>query len=210
MPKNKIEQNSLNILSLFPTPVGLFELGRDLTQKELNFFEGLKTRNNAANLVSLERNVLQKPQMKKIREFIENSMNLYFNNMYKPKFELELYITQSWVNYTKNGESHHRHTHPNSIISGVFYCQSNDETDKIHFHKNIIREIKIVPSEFHVYNSDVWWIPAKTGTLLIFPSTLSHSVDPIQSQKTRISLSFNTFVKGKIGAEDELTFLELT
>ena len=45
--------------------------------------------------------------------------------------------------------------------------------------------------------------------IIIFPSNLKHSVNKIIEDKTRISLSFNSFVKGRIGNKEDLTEVKL-
>ena len=67
--------------------------------------------------------------------------------------------------------------------------------------------IKLTSKEFNFYNSESWWIPVKTGDLVVFPSNFAHSVANTESKNTRISLSFNTFLKGIIGDPDTLTEL---
>ena len=48
-----------------------------------------------------------------------------------------------------------------------------------------------------------------TGDLIIFPSHLTHMVQTKQGDGTRISISFNTFLKGYIGSDESLTGLHL-
>ena len=47
----------------------------------------------------------------------------------------------------------------------------------------------------------------KNDLLFIFPSPLYHSVSTKKGDNERISLAFNTFFKGKIGTEKDLTEL---
>ena len=54
---------------------------------------------------------------------------MYFEEIYKPKSKVELYITQSWCNYTKENQHHHKHRHPNSFIYGVYYIDLNEQKD---------------------------------------------------------------------------------
>ena len=49
----------------------------------------------------------------------------------------------------------------------------------------------------------------KKNHLILFPSTISHSVNPNNSDKERVSLSFNTFIKGYVGTKKRLTELKL-
>ena len=69
--------------------------------------------------------------------------------------------------------------------------------------------IKFPPVKWNEYNSESWWFPVGTGELILFPSNLSHKVQPVEGSDTRISLAFNTFPVGHIGDEDELTALHL-
>ena len=195
--------------NLFPTPVAGFELGRDLSEVEREHLFNLETRPNQGNTTSVDNNVLNKPELHSLTEFLNNSLQEYFNAVYSPKTDANLCITQSWVNYTKSGQFHHKHAHPNSLISGVFYIQAAKETDKLHFFKDGFQQLKVIPKDFNLYNSDSWWLAAATGTLYLFQSSLTHMVEQVKGEDTRISLSFNTFPKGIIGDETSLNSLKL-
>ena len=197
------------INNLFPTPVGSFELGRDLSKLEQKFLFNLETRPNQGNVTSTNNYVLRDNRLSSLRLFLNNSLQEYFQATMSPQDNVKLEITQSWINYTKTGQYHHKHTHPNSIISGVFYIQASKEIDKLFFYNESYQQIKIVPKEFHVYNSESWWLPVETGQLLLFPSSLTHMVATTSGEDDRISLSFNTFYKGKLGDEVALTGLTL-
>ena len=133
----------------------------------------------------------------------------YFKSVHAPQFDVTPYITQSWSNYTEPGQYHHKHAHPNSIISGVFYPQANKETDRIYFYKDGYERIKIPTENWNHWNSESWWFDVGAGDLIIFPSNLTHMVQTKQGDGTRISISFNTFVKGYIGSDESLTGLHL-
>jgi uncharacterized protein (TIGR02466 family) len=197
------------INNLFPTAVAGFELGRDLSEVEREYLLNLETRPNAGNTTSIESYVLDQPELHSLLEFLNNSLQEYFNTVYVPKYDAKLSITQSWVNYTQPGQFHHRHNHSNSLISGVFYVKAEKETDKLHFFKDDYRQIKVAAKDFNLYNSQSWWLAAATGTLYLFPSSLTHMVEQIKGEDTRISLSFNTFPRGVIGEKMGLTDLKL-
>jgi len=195
--------------NLFPTPVAGFELGRDLSEVEREHLFNLETRENQGNVTSVDNYILNKPELHSLTEFLNNSLQEYFNAVYSPKTDANLCITQSWVNYTKPGQFHHKHAHPNSLISGVFYIQASKETDKLHFFKDGFQQLKVSPKDFNLYNSESWWLAAATGTLYLFPSSLQHMVEKVNGDDTRISLSFNTFPRGIVGDEIDLTSLKL-
>jgi uncharacterized protein (TIGR02466 family) len=197
------------INNLFPTPVAGFELGRDLSEVEREYLFNLETRSNAGNITSVETHVLSHLKLHSLAEFLNSSLQKYFNAVYAPKHDAKLCITQSWVNYTNPGQYHHKHAHPNSLVSGVFYIQAVKETDKLYFFNDPYQQIKIPMKEFNIYNSPSWWLEAATGALYLFPSSLTHMVEEVKGEATRISLSFNTFPRGVVGDEEALNSLKL-
>ena len=52
-------------------------------------------------------------------------------------------------------------------------------------------------------------MPCSAGELILFPSTLRHSVPVNVGKENRISLSFNTFSVDTLGNEDHLTHLDI-
>lgn len=198
----------LSIHSLFPTAVGFANLGRPLSDEELNFIRNLETRPNQGNMTSANHFVLREPALSSIRDFIEEAVAGYFSTIINPKHEVKLRITQSWCNYSSVGQYHHKHAHPNSYISGVFYAQTNPD-DRIEFHRESWQQIKFPTEHYNDYNSDSWWFEAYTGRLILFPSSLIHTVPQVKGDTVRISLSFNTFPVGTVGEDLELAGLFL-
>lgn len=198
----------MQVVNLFPTAVGMFDLGREFTKEELDYLLNLETSPNMGNTTSKNHYILRDPIVKDIRDFVQNCINAYFDNIIAPSKDTSLYVTQSWVNYSKKGQWHHAHEHPNSILSGVFYINT-DNQDKIYFERNNYEQISFPTEKWNTYNSKTWWLEATQGRMVIFPSSLRHHVDPVQTDHTRTSLSFNTFARGLIGAEDNLTALEV-
>jgi uncharacterized protein (TIGR02466 family) len=194
--------------NLFPQPVAMYSLDRDLTTKELSFIKNQEIRSNVNNSTSVNSFLLKCKELTKLRDFIETSVHEYFHSVHNPKDKVDLRITQSWANYTKPGEAHHLHDHPNSFVSGVFYPQANRKTDRIYFYKSGFQQIKLIPENWNLWNSDSWWLEVGTGDLVIFPSSLQHMVRVVGDEETRISIAFNTFPIGCVG--EELGLTELT
>lgn len=186
----------------------MFNLDRQLTKEELSFIKKQKTRPNQGNTTSKSDSVLCSPVMTPLRSWIEDCVAEYFKATTNPKNEVSLRITQSWFNYSKQNQYHHRHAHPNSFVSGVFYLSTNPD-DRIYFYRSVWQQIKFSPENWNLYNSDSWWHEANTGRLILFPSSLEHDVPPVQGENVRISLSFNTFPVGVVGDEVLLTGLKL-
>ena len=201
-------------LGLFPTPVLRTTLGREFTKSELNYFSGLRAKGttmNAGNTTSANTYLFNDAAMKKIRALAQEALDTYLQTIVKPKYESELYITQAWANFSDPGQFHHQHAHPGSFISGVFYANANRDLDKIMFTRpgHQYNQIELVTEDFNPFNSTSWWIPVGTGDLILFPSWFTHEVPRTESTETRISISFNTFIRGQIGDDRSLTGLYL-
>lgn len=189
--------------NLFPVPLFEYNLDRDYSTTEKSFFSSIKYKKNIYNSVSQIFNVLEQREMKDIKKFINNSLIHYFDNVINPNTELYPYITESWINRTIKGETHHIHAHPNSFISGVLYLSTDEQNDKITFYKKEnFFNFTIKSNEYNLYNCTSWWMQAKVGTLYLFPSTLQHAVEEIKNDSVRISLSFNTFLRGTVSKDD--------
>lgn len=198
----------MQIYTLFPITVGKTDIGRKFTNEELTFIKKLDFIGNHGNLISQNKNVLDTDELADLKRFCLTSINDYMNGIYQPKNNVYLRITQSWVNVTQQGQNHHKHHHDNSIFSASFYIETNDE-DCIYFDSPNKNLIKMDAIEHTPLNASSWWLPATTGSLLMFPSWLKHEVKNKNHDGNRISLSFNTFVVGEVGVADESTQLIL-
>ena len=197
----------MKIEALFPVALGSTELDRELTKEELDFFkrtqESKDRVTNHGNTHTNDHYILDNPELSELKKNLTEKVNLYFRDVYKVDEDIKIFITISWVNYTETGEYHHAHSHPNSVISGVYYIET-DESDTITFSTPWLNKLTMYmnPTEYNQWNSEEWWYPTRKNTLLLFPSKLTHHVDQVKSDKTRISLAFNTFIKGKIGGSN--------
>ena len=130
------------IEKIFPTPIYFSNINRKLTNEEKKFvnFNKKLLMKNEGNYTSTNNYILENEKLKNIKEFLGVLVKNYFDNIVSPSENITPYITQSWLNYTKKGEFHHTHCHPNSYISGVFYIES-DKGDGISFNKIIKNKI---------------------------------------------------------------------
>jgi uncharacterized protein (TIGR02466 family) len=199
------------INGIFPTPIYISKLNRDITTKELSFIDKTKldTFNNEGNKTSNDNYILNNKAFKNLKEELDLRLQDYFDKIISTINNVTPYITQSWLNYTETNQYHHKHQHPNSLISGVFYINCHEEYDKIKFFNDTYKTIRLEIKDWNLYNSESWWFPVKTGDIILFPSSLSHMVETKQGDNTRISLAFNVFIKGTVGNNKQLTELIL-
>ena len=202
------ESNAVKLHPLFPIPV--YNIKRELeldTAEEKDIVDIIKEgmgRNDSNS--STENTYIFKTKLKALKQFCEKHIINYIIEIINPEKELDLYITQSWLNITKPGEYHHVHSHPNSIVSGVFYI-STVEDDQLSFgdpNTKVKEQIKLEQKEYNMWNSASWNVPVDNNTLLLFPSWLNHQVKLNPKATTdRISISFNTFTKGRFGSNEQ-------
>ena len=203
-----------DLVQLFPTPVLIcpcpFEYGvelewikqQDTRRKNQNSETG-----QHFNRQSEDTFILDKPELSRVRQFIELKVKEFVVNIMGS--DSEMVITQSWLNKSGKGESHHEHKHPNSMISGVWYPQIHEKLPPIRFTIGEQRDVSLSIKTFNHFNSAIFLLPMKKGELILFPSNLQHSVPANQSDEERISLSFNTWSKGSLGQKEHLTYLPL-
>ena len=202
------------IQNLFPTPIYMTNMDRPFTKQELQFVKEQNKHcvNNTGNINTKDNYILNRKEFKNIKKFLDAACKDYLEKIICPKNNIELYITQSWLNYTEENQYHHKHEHPNSVISGVLYFDSDKDNDMIKFFSHIkYQQIKpkIDDEKYNLWNSESWWFPVETGQLVMFPSSTTHQVDTKKGNNTRVSLAFNTFYKGAVGSNSSLTELIL-
>ena len=200
------------IHSIFPTPIYTTKIDRGFTKQELQFVDNQKNKcsKNSGNINTKDNYILNRKEFKNIKKFLDKHCKEYLETIICPKDNIEIYITQSWLNYTEKDQYHHQHAHPNSVVSGVLYFDSDKKNDKILFSSNKgYQQIKPEIKDFNLWNSETWFFPVETGDLFMFPSSTTHQVETKKGTNTRISLAFNTFYKGSVGSNKDLTELIL-
>jgi len=206
------------LMGMFPLPVYYTKRGSDLDSTEeqeiKEILEGEMQQSRPGISCASQNTYIFNTRLKNIKQFCVDQAKKFIKEVYNPAQELTPYITQSWLNLSKPGDLHFRHTHSNSIISGVFYI-STVEDDKINFFdpntkiKNIW-QIPTAENENNIWNADSFTPAVENNVLLLFPSWLDHGVmvNPLQTTD-RVSLSFNIFLEGIVGMELALNQLKL-
>ena len=196
------------LLQLFSIPLLIVPYEQPIN-KELEYLKTISYREQKqnGNYRSDDSYLLRKEEFKNIKNFLGESVQKYTKGILNS--DQRLVITQCWANRNPKGSNHHEHVHPNSIISGVMYFQINEKSPPIQFSKERQDGIKLDPIKYNNYNSETFMLPCKPGELIMFPSSLKHSVPTNQSEEERISVSFNTFCIDIIGSEHSLTHLDI-
>lgn len=195
------------ILPLFSFPVYSINLEKFQTADDLLDLDNTVTVENTQwlknhdNMVSVDNHWLESIKDKKLYSLIQHHVKQYFYGLMQATDKISISITESWLNNTAPGEQHHRHRHSNSIISGVYYFAVSPDSGNLIFSKTDYQAIEFGILNSNIYNSKHWILTPKKHTLILFPSALEHKVTKNLSDQNRISLSFNTFIKGEISTD---------
>ncbi len=208
------EPPQYNCIDLFPTLIWVINLDWKFNKQEKKVFtDSLKDPriNQLGNLTSKDTYILDKKPLQDFKQEILIHITNYFNYVWKPKDDITPYITQSWTNLTKKDMYFNAHSHSNSWVSAVYYYKTDKELDRIKFGKpfNEYAPLSVEPTSWETYNALSWDVKVKQGDLVIFPSTLKHSVPEKEHEGERISLAINSFLKGTLGGTLTLNELKL-
>jgi uncharacterized protein (TIGR02466 family) len=206
------------IHQLFSKSILTAELGRSFSTQERLAFESAEyvldsssTSQEPTNIsYTKEVNILQALNLIDLESFIIKNVNEYMFNHFGVIDPVEFYITRSWFVKSQNGGFGRRHNHPNSVLSGVLYLQSDSDSGNFILHDT--QNTKFGSIEFsykttNETNCSYVSIPPKPGMLILFPSAMMHEVGVNQSHQTRYSLSFDVWFKGTIGIGKSHTVL---
>ena len=196
------------LLQIFPTPLLITKYEGDLS-KEIKYVYSLpyKEQKANANFKSQDTYLLEIEELKKLKDFFYESLNKFTKNVFRS--EQRLVVTQCWANKNPPGSKHHEHVHPNSILSGVFYLIQDKTLPPIQFSKTVQCAMKLDPKKYNNLNSETFLLPCTNGELILFPSSLKHSVPINNGKEARLSISFNTFSVDVLGSENSLTHLDI-
>ena len=191
---------------LFPTTVTIFDNVLELEYIDSMLEDiidsskkvGRKTNWQSNHNPNLHEHPKYKPLGKKVLELSKE----YIEDL---KFEFDdHYITGMWSNILKPGEFPSPHTHSNNLVSGVFYLQTNDNSPAITFLDPRPQSSVLQPQakEYNIFNSTMFFYPAKVNRMILFPSWLEHYVPQNDTKFSRVSIAFNVMLKGQVGRPD--------
>ena len=209
------------IAALFPTPLLRIQIPPELSTA-CNVFDNTemwtdKESRHDYGLHSKNTYIMDEPECVDLKKFVLDLAKDFARKTLMYDYD-EWTFSQTWVTWKEPGQQHVPHTHPNSVISAVFfYGYSEEETPAIMFHRNDIAGtgqtimLKDLAPKKDEQSSPFSWktftIGFKPGLLLMFPSHFRHSVPPNQTKYTRKSVSMNIVPNGGLGDPHSLTEL---
>jgi uncharacterized protein (TIGR02466 family) len=195
--------------TLFPIPVYKSNINYMLNTKEIEYIDSVRASKSQDNgtIQNGDHYVLDKKYFSGLKQLLQEHLNVYAKDILK--YSCDLYITHSWLNINPKGTGHFSHTHVNSVFSGVFYIELSETSPGLTFFNDRKSIFQITPTEFNSFNSEFWTIDMKKGDIVLFPSNIYHEVAQNNSDAERISLAFNSFIRGNIGDLHKSNYIEL-
>jgi uncharacterized protein (TIGR02466 family) len=211
-------EKTIEILPLFPSPMFTCLYTDGNLNNTIKFLDSCQVidggKASEYGFHSKDTYILDHKECEPLSNFIMDAIKYFTREVMMYSYE-EYSFSQSWISHKAPGQSHTMHTHPNSLISGVFYYGEDDPNiPAITFHKPIMgTNVSYLSPRYQPdrrksqYAWETFSVNYAPGLLLLFPSYILHSVPVNKSNTVRKSLAFNIMPKGKIGAEDNLTEL---
>ena len=137
----------------------------------------------------------QEPEWPGWNQFVTYHVKQYLNEQrYKP---YGVQLVNTWLNEVEAGGIQGPHDHTGYNLSGVYYPHVPEGSGRLLFHsdkdkgKAFLHGIEVdTPA-----TCPNWWIPVKTGTVLIFSSDVVHSVPNLEFEGVRRSIAFDIVLK---------------
>lgn len=187
----------MEILEILPNWVYLFTAPDSLTSSVLSKIRKEKWSRNTLNQITEEKHLHLKEEYKEITTWFNSCLDEVRNDLYLKCQHLDVCLM--WANKSQFGEGHHNHKHPFSFASGVFYLTSHDNFTRFnastHWSKEELLCVNPDTEDRHMS----YGMGSEAGKLVIFPSSLKHSVDPLLEEETRYTISFNSLPCGQMG-----------
>ena len=194
-------------------PIFVIRNGFYVNDKELNFIKNIKYLNHSdeKNLkLSENSDILQLEELKRIKNFFKESLNDYVSNVLEINNSFS--FCQSWSAIQNGKIKHPSHTHPNHIISSVYYAKTEQTELIFNVDRSIIQDgfyFHYDVKKHNVFNSHSYNVVLKEGDVIFFPGQLHHE-SSINDGKERIIIGSSFFIDGKLGADKKYHDIEIT
>jgi len=195
-----------NILSVFATPIGQFEVPN---KDELNppLLEAILKREKESRGQAISNmggwhskpDLLDwpEPEIAQLREIIQSAVtNMMGFVTQQQGFQTQLGFS-AWANVNRENDYNMMHIHPNNHWSGVYYVKTGDLANDPAPRAGCIEFLDPrAGAGMFPHPADKWFgkaitLQPKEGLLLLFPSWLYHGVNPFKNSHERVSIAFN-------------------
>lgn len=187
----------IDVIGVNPTPIGIFTNTKHQQDKQklLNYTKAKASRTGSNGVKHFYNNhcmLTAHSDLHGLKSWLIDCALKFSTQVLGYKVS-DLFVAGSWLNLTQSGGFQPKHLHENSLVSGTYYVQRNDDHAPIIFYNGAElttppHPILTPPKKETPYNSHSLINP-KEGDLLLWSSELLHGYP--SSNAGRVSLSMN-------------------
>jgi uncharacterized protein (TIGR02466 family) len=207
-----IQNPNTEVFPLFATPLYATTYQGDATEI-IKYFDSceMNQAHGGYGIISKNSYILDNPVCKPLSDFMMACFQDFATNIMRYKYR-ELEFAQSWLTYKTPGQSHKAHTHPNTLLAGVFYYDVQPNDASICFSKEVrsVGRSYLEPSllddyQQHPFSQEEVYFTPKQNNFIIFPSHVMHGVPPNETGRVRKALGVNALTKGTLGDQETIS-----
>lgn len=202
-----------HIFNLFPIPLYVTVYEGDTTEM-VKYFDSCEmnpAHGSGYGMISKNSYIVDNPVCKDFADFAMYHFRKFATEVMRYDYA-ELQFAQSWLTYKSPGQFHKAHTHPNTLLAGVFYYEFEPGDAAICFSKEIksfgrsYLEPSLLPDyQNYPYSQEEIYFQPQQNNFIIFPSYVMHGVPPNKTNKIRKALGINALTKGKLGDKETIS-----
>lgn len=201
------------VFSMFPTPLYVATYEKDTTEivRYFNSCEMSDGTNSPYGWISKNSYVIDHPVCKPLAEFFMQCFKDFATNIMRYRYK-ELEFAQSWLTYKQPGQFHKAHTHPNTLLAGVFYYDHEPGDAAICFskvagsqHRTYLEPSLLEDYQQHPFSQEELYFTPQRNNFIIFPSYVTHGVPPNRTNKIRKALGVNVLTAGTLGDKETIS-----
>jgi len=201
----------LQMRQLFGVPIfrKKFEKHSEFKNQALEYFkdkENFRKTSFRPSLLFTSANIHREEVFKPYTEFFINSLK---EVMEYTGFVPDIALTGMWGTIHPDGGYHHRHTHYNSFLAGVYYFDGNSNCSGTTFYNPLAYHNLIVPriaNRAPLNSLNDHTAPFEEGVLIIFPAWLPHTTQQNNVSRTKTYRKILSFNSMPVGATNCDTF----
>lgn len=207
-----IQNPKAEIFPLFATPLYATTYEGDITEI-VKYFNSCEMNDALGGYGVISKNsyILDNPICKPLSDFIMACFKDFATNIMRYDYK-ELQFAQSWLTYKTPGQSHRAHTHPNTLLAGVFYYDIQPDDAAICFSKEVkatgrsyLEPSLLSDYQQHPFSQEEVYFTPQQNNFIIFPSYLTHGVPPNTTNRVRKALGVNALTKGTLGDRETIS-----
>lgn len=134
------------------------------------------------------------PNFAELEKLLRPHVRAYVKKLNWDLMGRKLEMTTCWANAMGEGTHHTMHTHPMSVLSGVYYVSVPPGSSPFKIEDPRMPMFMAAPPRKRsapATEQHYLLLPPKPGEFLLFESWMRHEVPPHRGKRPRLSISFN-------------------